>query len=621
MFENYIFSGLGYAVGSHRITNDDLELAVHKGYLEGFSDERIRSSRGYKEFLQTYPGVSPFSYFTEYKMGFKIRHHVSPFPPGKTKAKNSQSSLDLGVTAISNALKDAQIHPEEIDAWIVSTVSPHEQAPGLASTIKSYFVNFQNQSPTITLTSGCSGFNVNLQRALEFFRCNPGVQHVVVAHTETMSRFMTEIDDFVPFVTFGDAATAVVMSRTHTQQKEGLLAVVNYQDLRMIDSVGVDKDWNLYMNNAIVKDRATVNILKSAREVLEKSGWQPADVDMLVPHQTGDSILKPAAKELGVRPDRLYQEVQKSHGNVSGLGVPLGLSLLKRQGMLSGGLKILSPMAGVGGEYGAFSYLVPETASVALGGGQIKELKGKTALLTGCTGGLGEEIAKELAQKGAKLILQYNSSEIKANKLAETLKETRADFDLFKADFSRAQEVEKFISQVKTKYEKVDFVVLASGVSGGLHRASDVPPEMHEKVVQINQFAPEEIVKQLKSVIKECILYIGSVAEDAQFPGSASYVAAKKALHGFAASFSGEAASAGIRSIYYMPGLVDTGMTKSLNRKQIGGVLMEIKQDELLLAQEVAERIVRSLYIPKVPYTKNSYENAMIVRRDGYRKF
>lgn len=114
-------------------------------------------------------------------------------------------------------------------------------------------------------------------------------------------------------------------------------------------------------------------------------------------------------------------------------------------------------------------------------------------------------------------------------------------------------------------------------------------------------------------------MYVGSVAEDAQFSGSSSYVSSKRALHGFAASFAFEAASAGIRSLYYMPGLVDSGMVNVLNKKQIATSMQSIGQEKLVPAGEIAERIAQSLYIAKVPQVHDLYEGILLVRRDGYR--
>ena len=114
------------------------------------------------------------------------------------------------------------------------------------------------------------------------------------------------------------------------------------------------------------------------------------------------------------------------------------------------------------------------------------------------------------------------------------------------------------------------------------------------------------------------MLFVGSAAEDAQFSGSSAYVATKRSLHGFVASASWEAFSKGLRTVYYMPGIVETGMTEQLNSKQVFMAMQQINQNNLLPVDNVAERIVKSLYLINVNKVDDSFENILTVRRDGY---
>ena len=619
MEENFIFTGLGHSTGKHLVTNKDIEEQIKNGTFEGFAEDKVKSSKKYHQYLEKNKNSSPLNYFAEYKMGFTTRNHVSPFPPTKNNLKKSETSLDLVVKAVQNAIDDAQIHPEDIDAWYVSTVSPHEQAPGIASTMKCFFVNFENQTTTTTLASGCSGFNLNLQRAIEYFKYNPKAKHIVVAHTETMSAFLTEKKSFIPFITFGDGAGAVVISRVNSDKKEGLYSIVNHQDMRMIDFVGVSKEGNLYMNDGIIKDRAVINIVKSSKEILELSNKTIDDIDIVIPHQTGNAILHDAASQLDIPFEKLYQETQYKHGNVSGATVLISLSELNQQKRLIPNMSILSASAGVGGKYGAFIYVVPEKITKVNTANNFKfDLQNNTALVTGCTGGLGYNVALSLAKRGCRLILQYNSNESKINELTKDLDVLNVDYYILKSDFSKIEDVKILIETIKNNYKNIDFIIHTSAVTGSLNKASEVSSKELEFVSQINQYAPIEITKKLKDRNINTVLYVGSVAEDSQFPGSSSYVSSKKGLHGFAASFSEEASAVGIRSIYYMLGILDGGMAKELDTKQQKIAMNSIGQEKLLSSIEVAERIVKSLYKPKVLNVRDSYENTLLVRRDGY---
>ena len=608
---NYIFSGIGHAVGKYKVTNEDIFNATQSGFLSGFDKDKVLSSKNYQKFLETHAGVSPFDYFAKYKMGFEVRQTVVPFPPRKKNNIRTENSTELAVRAVEDAFQDSNIQPSEISAWFVSTVSPHEQAPGIAATIKTHFVEKNNLTPAFTLTSGCSGFNLNLERALEYLQVNESAKHVVVAHTETMSSFLTEKSKFVSFVTFGDGAGAIILSKIESDRKEGLLAVENFQDLKMIDFVGVDKTWNLYMGESIIKDRAIVNLVKSSKSILNKVNWKVDDIDLAVPHQTGNSILIDTAKQLELPLNKMYLEAQKQFGNVSGSTVLLSLSLLNKEGKLKEGMKLLSAAAGVGGKYGSFTYLVPEKQS--LSNLSEKDLKNKKVLVLGATGGLGKAILKELDSLGADILVQYRNEEKLQN-----LKKDFPQIESYFVDLSDNKSIDKFVLDLKKQHPEIDYMIVASGVSGALSSALDVKQEDLKEVTQLNFSSVVKIYQSLFVNLKETVVFVGSAAEDAQFSGSSAYVSAKRSLHGFAASASWEAFSKGLRMVYYMPGIVEIGMTEQLNPKQVFMARQQINQEDILTAEAVAKRIVKSLYLINVNKVDDSFENIMTVRRDGY---
>ncbi|MGC9330397.1 MAG: SDR family NAD(P)-dependent oxidoreductase [Bacteroidales bacterium] len=612
---NFIFSGYGHAAGRYEITNADIMAAIRKEFLKGFREDKILNSDNYQAFLKKHPNVSPFDYFAGYKMGFFKRRHVRPFPPVRKKLFYAETSLELGVKAIHNAISDAGLQIGDISAWFVSTVSPHEQAPGIAATIKAYFTDFDNNTPVVSLASGCSGFNLNLQHAVEYLKSHPEAKHVVVAHTETMSDFLTERIKFVPLVTFGDAAAAVVLTRTESHTREGLLHISNFQDMRMVDFVGVDKAGNLYMEDSVIKDRAMVNMSKAGSDMLQTTGWDTSSVDLFVPHQTGNAILIPTAKNIGFTDKQLYTDAQKLYGNVSGATIPIGLSLLHDENKLKPGMKILSAVAGVGGKYGAFSYLVPQTKQPAASVLHKKDLAGKTCLITGSTGALGTEIALEMGKRGASLFLHYAHDEKAAVNLAEDVRKQGGKATCIRADFTNKEDITTLVDTIFTETDTLHYLVHASGISEDLNK-QDIPSEAD--IMQINCFAPLEISKKLLPLLKETVLYIGTAAEDIPIAGFPGFTASKSCLHGSAGSAAGEYISQGIRTIYYMAALLDKGTSKNIPPKEAFNFMLKNGQETPVPINETAYRIVSSLYIPKVLGVQNSYEGPMVVRRDGY---
>ena len=606
---NYIFSGIGQAFGRYKITNDDINNAVEKGLLRGFDKSKILASKNYHQFLEKNPNVSPFDYFVKYKMGFEERRFVVPFPPRKKHFLRTENATELAVDAITEALTDANLNADEIGAWFLSTVSAPEKAPGIAATVKTYFVDKNNLTPTFTLASGCAGFNLNLERAQEYLSLHEDVQHVVVAHTETMSSFLTEKSKFVSFATFGDGAGAVVLSKVKADKKEGLLFIENHQDLKMIDFVGVDKEKNLYMGEAVIKNRAIADMQKSALSVLEKTNLKIENIDCWLPHQTGNAILEEVRLNLQIPKEKMNTEAQRKYANVSGATVPLGFALMNKQAQLKAGMCILSTTAGVGGKYGAFIYQVPQER-LQKTSKKVSFLKGKKVLIVGGTSGLGKAVVSQLEKEGADCILTYRDKE-KLNQFSSNIK-------AYALDLQDQKSLQSAIAKIKQEHSYFDYIVLAAGKSGSLQTTETVPDEEVKALYQVNFLALVRIYQAFWSTVKETVLWIGSAAEDAQFSGSSAYVSSKKSLHGFAAAASWEAFSKGIRMVYYMPGLVNTGMTEQLSEKQQFAAMQVINQERLLEEKEVADRLIKSLYLINVKSVDDTFENILTVRRDGY---
>jgi NAD(P)-dependent dehydrogenase (short-subunit alcohol dehydrogenase family) len=432
-----------------------------------------------------------------------------------------------------------------------------------------------------------------------------------------MSGLLLKTDDFVPFTTFGDGAAAAIISRVESDTKAGILDVVNYEDMAMIDFLGADRNGNLIMDPRRVKWRAVPNIVSSSKQLMAKAGWEIADVDLMIPHQTGNAIVHSAGEKLGFPQEKVFQEIQYDYGNLSGASVPASLALLKQQGRLKTGMKLITAVTGLGGELGGFSYVVPKAVVFEP---KNDDLKGKTAFVTGCTGGLGKEISMQLAAKGCRVIMQYNSNKGKAESLLSDLPNQDLKHEIIKADFSSEDEVNDLISYMKDSFSRINYMVHTVAITGSLGKASEVTADEITSVDKVNYIHPAKITEQLAWLFTDTVLFTGSIAQDAQFSGSSAYVASKRALHGYAASFS-KRIYPKVKVIFYIPAIVDGGMTSALNMAQIQGSMQLVGQKELIPVEAIAERMVKSLYITKVANVRNEYHGVMVVRKDGYTKY
>ncbi|MEJ5266911.1 MAG: SDR family NAD(P)-dependent oxidoreductase [Bacteroidales bacterium] len=595
---NYIFSGFGYSHGKYKISNKDIQDAISKSFLTGFKEDRISESENFLKYKANNPDARAFDYFVTEIMGFYERYHVSPFPPTRKKLFYSETSLDLAVKAVENCLIDAKIKAEEIDAWFVSTVSPQQKAPGIAANVKAFFVEISNYTPAFSLQSGCAGFLLNLQRAIEWLNSHPEAKNVVIAHSETMSSFLTQRIKFVPFVTFGDAAAAVVLTKIESEEKFGIIYLNNYQDQYMLDFVGVDKNKNLYMDDLLIKDRAIKNITDSVVDCLKATNHKIEDISFFVPHQTGNAIIFPIAKHFSIPKEKIILYGQHKYGNVSGATIPITLALLQENNELYDGSKILCATAGVGGNFGAFLYSHKITEKPKEFYLYENDFKNKTCLVLGASGHIGSQLAIELQKRGADLILQYNSAPHKIEIFKNHIQ--------LKCDLKKETDVDKFINHLQNLNSKIDYVFNLAGTT----EANDS--------MQVNFYSPIKIFNNLISKIKSAIIQLGNSSEDFASNDCYEWAASKRALHGYLASASGEFLKYGIKIIYIQSGFTNQGIFTKLPEKYIFKTMLLSGQDDSIKTDILVNKIVNSPYKSKVLGMRSSYENAMLLYRYGY---
>ena len=91
-------------------------------------------------------------------------------------------------------------------------------------------------------------------------------------------------------------------------------------------------------------------------------------------------------------------------------------------------------------------------------------LKNQVALITGASRGIGRATALLFAKEGAKIIVNYNKSEEKANEVVEGIKKAGSDAIAVKCDVSKEGEVKKMVDEAIKKFGKIDILVNNAGI-------------------------------------------------------------------------------------------------------------------------------------------------------------
>ncbi len=219
------------------------------------------------------------------------------------------------------------------------------------------------------------------------------------------------------------------------------------------------------------------------------------------------------------------------------------------------------------------------------------DLTGKTALITGASGGIGAEIARSLHQQGAVVALSGTRREALDTLAAELGERTH----VLPADLSQPEEAARLINEAEAALGKVDILVNNAGLTkdGLAMRMSDSD---WEKVLNVDLAAPFRLIRAaMKFMLRRKagrIINIGSIVGTTGNPGQANYCAAKAGLIGLTKSLAQEVASRGITVNLVAPGFIETPMTDALTDAQRADLSGQIPLGRLGTPKDIAAAVV-----------------------------
>ena len=219
------------------------------------------------------------------------------------------------------------------------------------------------------------------------------------------------------------------------------------------------------------------------------------------------------------------------------------------------------------------------------------DLTGKTALITGASGGIGGAVAAALHAAGASVALS-GTREAPLRELAESLGE-RAH--VVTANLGDAAAVEALPRQAAEAMGSVDILVNNAGITRDnlFMRMSD---EEWAQVIDVNLTSSFRLARGvLRGMMKARwgrIVTITSVVGTTGNPGQANYAAAKAGLVGMSKSLAYEVASRGITVNCVAPGFIETAMTDKLNDDQKGRILTQIPAGKMGSPDDIAAAVL-----------------------------
>jgi 3-oxoacyl-[acyl-carrier protein] reductase len=219
------------------------------------------------------------------------------------------------------------------------------------------------------------------------------------------------------------------------------------------------------------------------------------------------------------------------------------------------------------------------------------DLTGKTALVTGATGGIGGAIARALHQQGATVALSGTRRDV-LDRLSGEL-EGRAH--VLPCNLGNKDEVEALVPKCEEVMGQLDILVANAGINKD-NLLVQLRDEDWDEVVAINLTATFRLARAaLRGMMRRRfgrIIGIGSVVGITGNPGQGNYTATKAGMIGMIKSIAAEYAKRGVTANCIAPGLIATAMTDKLNDKQREAILARVPAGRLGGGADVAAAAV-----------------------------
>ena len=219
------------------------------------------------------------------------------------------------------------------------------------------------------------------------------------------------------------------------------------------------------------------------------------------------------------------------------------------------------------------------------------DLTGKTALVTGATGGIGAAIAEALHAQGATVAL----SGTRQNVLDELKTKLKDRVKTITCDLTKPDEVEKLVPEAEKQMGSLDILVSNAGITRDM-LALRMKDEDWTTVLDVNLTAAFRLARAaLRGMMKRRfgrIIGITSVVGVSGNAGQANYAASKAGMIGMTKALAREVASRSITVNCVAPGFIETAMTASLNDKQREAIVTTVPLGRLGSPAEIAAAVV-----------------------------
>ncbi len=277
------------------------------------------------------------------------------------RARDDEATSDMALPAAVQALENAGVAPEELDAVFFSTLSPDQFFPASGNLLQGRLgaVN----AAACDINAACSGFVYGLATAQAFIESGL-YKTILLVGADKSTSFLTfrhrDTD-----VLFADGAGAVVLKAEEGDR--GVLSMylgsdgANHEILtlpmggskRPLTPENINNDpWKITMEGREVFKRAVIKFCESIKIALDSTGLALEDIALFVPHQANARITDAVSERLGFPRDRVVSNINKV-GNTIAASIPIALHEANMAGRIHEGDHVLIAAFGAGLTWGS----------------------------------------------------------------------------------------------------------------------------------------------------------------------------------------------------------------------------------------------------------------------------
>ncbi len=222
-----------------------------------------------------------------------------------------------------------------------------------------------------------------------------------------------------------------------------------------------------------------------------------------------------------------------------------------------------------------------------------KQFKGKSAIVTGGTRGIGKAIVLELAKRGANVAFNYARSADEAEKVKTEIESFGVKIFVESCDVTSTEASANFVKQATAAFGTIDFLVNNAGITRDT-LILRMKEDDWDSVIDTNlkgawNFSKAVLRPMMKNESVGSILNVSSISGVVGMPGQTNYSASKAGMIGLTKALAKEIASRKITVNALALGLIETDMSGEMNEEHRAKILEMIPLGRLGNVQEVAE--------------------------------